>query len=62
MRFERIQVILADANMTMQISEHIVRLVAFLKRDESAETRNDDADATEPAPDSDDEDNQIMEI
>lgn len=46
-----------------KISEHIVRLVAFLKRDEGEDTKHDGVeDLPTTANDSDDEDNQIVEI
>ena len=53
----------------MQISEHIERLVNFLKREEGPETTSDGIQITtstnspsNPANDSDDEDNRIEEI
>lgn len=45
-----------------KISEHIIRLVAFLKRDEGEETKKDDLGDASAANDDDDEDNQIVEI
>ena len=50
------------AHSSVQIAEHIVRLVAFLKRDEAPETMKDGEDDVDVSPASDDEDNQIMEI
>ncbi|EKM50543.1 uncharacterized protein PHACADRAFT_188105 [Phanerochaete carnosa HHB-10118-sp] len=45
-----------------KISEHIVRLVAFLKRDEGDETKKDSIEDDIAMNNSDDEDNQIIEI
>lgn len=44
------------------ISEHIVRLVAFLKRDEGEETKNDGLEDALAVSGSEDEDDVIVEV